>query len=292
MSGRVSGIGDRIHGLQAARRGGPRSQQPSITPAGVLGMIDRVIASYGLNPRKSTDPQGWRRLSLGSAECRAGVIPWSPTERYLVVFSPLLRLPTKSRQLGRLYRLLLELNHEATLGARFSIRGEILFVSITRPIRGLDEIEMEEWHRKGHPIDPGENAISLKVRVGEKSYALGYLAPALARHPGTIILAWRALQRYQVFPPEAIEAFQTAVSASTSLTYTETNAHLHVTEDFGPEPAKTLVRELDRLAQTGDPARDVEVAFAWVAARWPLPGRSGGRPSTYTGTWPKATMPT
>ena len=86
MSGRVNGAGDRIHDLQAARRGGARPPQPSITPAEVLEMIDRVIASYGLDPRKLTDPQGWRRLSLGSAECRAGVIPWSPTERYLVVF--------------------------------------------------------------------------------------------------------------------------------------------------------------------------------------------------------------
>ena len=86
-------------------------------------MIDRVVACYGLDPRKSTDTQGWRRVSLGSAECRAGVIPWSPTERHLVVFSPLLRLPTKSRQLGKLYRLLLELNYESTLGARFSVHG-------------------------------------------------------------------------------------------------------------------------------------------------------------------------
>ena len=102
MSGRVDGAGDRIHDVQAARRGGARPQQPSISPAEVLGMIDRVIAGYGLDPRKVTEPQGWRRLSLGSAESRAGVIRWSPTERSLVVFSPLLRLPTKSRQLGRL----------------------------------------------------------------------------------------------------------------------------------------------------------------------------------------------
>lgn len=160
MSGRVNGAGDRIRDLQQARRGGPRPQQPSIGPADVLGMIDRVIASCGLDPRKSTDPQSWRRLSLGSAECRAGVIPWSPTERYLVVFAPLLRLPIKSRQLGKLYRLLLELNHESTQGARFSIRGDTLFVATARPIRGLDEVGVEEWHRKGHPIDPGERGIA------------------------------------------------------------------------------------------------------------------------------------
>jgi len=86
LSGRVNGAGDRLRDLQLARPGGARPPQPSISPAEVLGMIDRVIASYGLDPRKSTDPQGWRRLSLGSAECRAGVVPWSPTERYLVVF--------------------------------------------------------------------------------------------------------------------------------------------------------------------------------------------------------------
>jgi len=55
-------------------------------------------------------------------------------------------------------------------------------VSITRPILGLGEVAIEEWHRKGHPIDPGENGISLKARVGEKSYALRYLA--LPRRPG------------------------------------------------------------------------------------------------------------
>jgi len=144
--------------------------------------------------------------------------------------------------------------------------GEALFASITRPIRGLDEVEMEEWHRKGHPVDPTENGISHKARVGEKSYVLGYLAPALTRHVGTIILAWRGLDRLQVFPPEAIEEFQAAVSASASLTYTETNAHLVVTEEFGKEAAKALVRELDRLAQAGDPGRDVEVAFEWDPA--------------------------
>ena len=124
MSGRVNGLGDRVRDLQQARRGSPGPQQPSITPAEVLGMIDRVIA--------------------------------------------------------------------------------------------------------------------LKARVAEKNHSLGYLAPALARHPGTIILAWRALQRYQVFPAEAIEAFQTTVSASTSLTYTETNAHLAVTEEFGKEAATAI----------------------------------------------------
>jgi len=56
--------------------------------------------------------------------------------------------------------------------------------SITRPIRGLDEVVMEEWHRKGHPIDPEENGIALKARVGEKSHTLGNLAPALARDAG------------------------------------------------------------------------------------------------------------
>jgi len=53
--------------------------------------------------------------------------------------------------------------------------------------------------------------------------------------------------------------------ASPSLTLTETNAHLHITKDFGPEAAKTLVRDLDQLAQAGDPSRDVEAVFQWDA---------------------------
>jgi len=63
MPGRVYGAGDRIRDLEQARRGGARPPQPSITPADVLGMIDRVIAGYGLDPRKLTEAQGWRRLS-------------------------------------------------------------------------------------------------------------------------------------------------------------------------------------------------------------------------------------
>jgi len=75
MPGHVKGVGDLVRDLQQARRGGARPSRPSIPPAEVLGMIDGVLARYGLDPRKSTDPQGWRRLSLGSAECRVGVIP-------------------------------------------------------------------------------------------------------------------------------------------------------------------------------------------------------------------------
>jgi len=145
VSGRVNGAGDRIRDLEHARRGGPRPQQPSISPAEALEMIDRVIDSYGVDLRKATDPQGWRRRVLGSAECFAGVIPWSATEGHLVVFSPLLRLPVKSRQLGKLYRLLLELNHESTLGARFSIRGDTLFVAITRPIHTPSSSSAPSW---------------------------------------------------------------------------------------------------------------------------------------------------
>jgi hypothetical protein len=39
-----------------------------------------------------------------------------------------------------------------------------------------------------------------------------------------------------------------------------------VTEEFGKEAAKALVRELDRFDQAGDPAGDVEVTFAWDPA--------------------------
>lgn len=107
-------------------------------------LIDKVFRNYGLDPLKATDPSGWRHLSLGLARGAAGVVEWQPGIYYLVVFAPVLDLPEgdPSHLLG-LYKLLLELNHDGTLAARFSIQNNVVYVGLTRPIRGLDQEEVD-----------------------------------------------------------------------------------------------------------------------------------------------------
>jgi len=81
---------------------------------------------------------------IGSAEGYAGIIEWQPDDPYLVVLAPIFDLPEEKEQLGDFYYMLLELNYHSTLSSHFSIHENTVYLGVTRPIRGLDEIEVEE----------------------------------------------------------------------------------------------------------------------------------------------------
>ncbi|HET6446807.1 MAG TPA: hypothetical protein VFI27_19750 [candidate division Zixibacteria bacterium] len=116
----------------------------NITPDEARKMIDGVLAKHGMDPAKAVDKDGWRRISLGDTNVVIGVIEWQPEEFHFVVFVPLLGLPPGETQLSDYFRALLILNHHDTLGARFSITGDTLFLNISRPIRGLDTQEVDD----------------------------------------------------------------------------------------------------------------------------------------------------
>ncbi|MBU0495440.1 MAG: YbjN domain-containing protein [Chloroflexi bacterium] len=139
-----NGTEKRIHDLDAVRPFGVRAQPLDLTPDEARALIDGVFRSYGLDPRKSTDPYGWRRLSLGSADGLVGIVEWQPDEYYLVVVAPLLELPTDPEPPADFYRLLLALNHDGTFAARFSIHDNVVHVGLARPIRGLVEEEVDD----------------------------------------------------------------------------------------------------------------------------------------------------
>lgn len=105
-------------------------------------MIDAVFRKVGLDPTQAADEYGWRRITLGDARGYIGVVPWKTGQDYLVAFAPLIQLPTDV-ELSEFYKKLLELNHHETLASRFSIDDDILFVSLVRPITGLDTEEVE-----------------------------------------------------------------------------------------------------------------------------------------------------
>jgi hypothetical protein len=144
MSGRVNGGRTRMLDLEAARRTGRRLKAPTLTPDEASILIDRVLFRYGMDPTLWTDLSGWRHLMIGSAEGFAGVVEWQSDEYYLVVLAPILDIPPETRQQPEFYQMLLELNYHGTLSAHFSIYEDTLYLGVTRPIRGLDEDEVDE----------------------------------------------------------------------------------------------------------------------------------------------------
>jgi hypothetical protein len=142
-----SGRGKRLAALDEAQPSGPGRTLFDPTPDEARALIDSVFRSYGLDPREATDAFGWRYLSLGSAQGSVGVVEWQPGQYHLVVRAAVLRLPPMDEQLCDFYRWLLELNHDGTLSARFSVHDDIVGVSLSRPIRGLDEVEVHDAMR-------------------------------------------------------------------------------------------------------------------------------------------------
>ena len=116
----------------------------NLTPDEARALIDSVFRRHGLDPAENMDPYGWRQLTLGSAEGYAGVIEWQAGMHFLAVLSPILRIPQDVEVPANFYKLLLALNHDGTLAARFSLQDDIIYVGLTRPIRGLDEEEVDD----------------------------------------------------------------------------------------------------------------------------------------------------
>lgn len=143
MSDQFPPSGGRMDALNNARPGGYIIKPVNLTIDEARALIDSVFRSYGLEPADCIDENGWRVLSLGNAQGFAGIVEWSTGEPYLVVFAPLRQLPGEL-QIPDLYRTLLELNHSDTLSARFTINGDVIYVSLSRPIRGLDAGEVDE----------------------------------------------------------------------------------------------------------------------------------------------------
>jgi hypothetical protein len=138
------GRGKRVSDLEAARKAALAQKAVDLTPDQARALIDRVFRSYGLDPKKATDEHGWHYLRLGSAQGAVGIIEMEPGEHHLVVRSAVLRLPPEDRHLAEFYRLLLELNHEGTRSTRFSVHEGVVGVSLSRPLRSLDEVEVDD----------------------------------------------------------------------------------------------------------------------------------------------------
>ena len=144
MPGARNREGDRLHDTSPIKPSGSRETPPDLSADEARGLIDAVLASYGLDAKESTDRFGWLHLSFGSSSLQVGVVKRLPETDYLVVLAPVLELPDDVMQLSGFYELLLELNHDRTLSAHLSIHDKIVYVGLARVIRALDEAEIDE----------------------------------------------------------------------------------------------------------------------------------------------------
>jgi hypothetical protein len=189
MSEDDNGKSRRMDDLNAARPSGYVIKPLEITVDEARAMIDSVFRNYGLDPTQSIIAGGWRTLTLGSARGFAGVIEWQDGDPYLVVFAPLIELPAEV-QISDFYRALLELNHAETLSARFSLSNDTLFVSLVRPIRGLDVDEVDE---------------ALRAVMVTADHAETWLTSTINQFLGRATLPASELPRIRMTPDEALK---------------------------------------------------------------------------------------
>lgn len=165
-----------------------QGKEIDLTLEGALELIDQVLIDHGVDPARVKDSYGWRHLEFGEVQGAVGVSEWQDDEYNLIVFVPLLRLPEQAVKLTDFYQTLLHLNHHGTLAARFSIRDNIVFVGLTRSIRGLDAEEVED-------------AINAVLVVAD-GYAR-WLAGALAFEIGDIPVSLSKLPNVPMKPKQA-----------------------------------------------------------------------------------------
>jgi len=112
------------------------------SPVEAQRLVDDALVHLGLDPRATTDSDGWRHMAVGEAKGAVNVIELEEGIHAFVVWSILMDLPSDRRLQTHLFETLLELNFQATGMARFSIKDSQVILSVLRPIRGLarDEI--------------------------------------------------------------------------------------------------------------------------------------------------------
>lgn len=100
------------------------------------GMIEEIIRSWNLVPLDIYDPEKkiWR-LVQGSAYFDIGIYTFENGGNYLVVSSPICKIPLDN--LLPFYRRLLEMN-DAMLGVKFSIQGNQVWLLAQRECEGMD----------------------------------------------------------------------------------------------------------------------------------------------------------
>lgn len=96
------------------------------------------------DPQAIQDENGFLHFACGSIQCTLGIIALEDRD-LLLVYAPIMDLPSDRELILPLYRLLLELNNRFELAiAKFGLHGDTVFLSAMRPLEGLDATEVED----------------------------------------------------------------------------------------------------------------------------------------------------
>src|SRR5687767_10134225 len=106
--------------------------------------IDQFLRQVGVpDPADLTDEQGWRRIQLGSASGRAGVVE-SEGELYLQADAYVMPLPSDQELIVPLMRELLEINTHISGSERVGIGGEAV---VAVSVRRVAELQSDDFAR-------------------------------------------------------------------------------------------------------------------------------------------------
>ncbi|NLC58388.1 MAG: YbjN domain-containing protein [Armatimonadetes bacterium] len=107
--------------------------------------INEGMACLGMgDPAALQDENGFFHFPCGSIQCTLGLIAVEERD-LLLVYAPIMDLPSDRDLILPLYRLLLELNNRFELSiAKFGLHGDTVFLSAMRPLEGLDPAEVED----------------------------------------------------------------------------------------------------------------------------------------------------
>jgi hypothetical protein len=106
--------------------------------------IDQFLRQAGVpDPADLTDEQGWRRIQLGSASGRAGIVE-SEGELYLQADAHVMPLPSDQELIVPLMRELLEFNTHISGSERVGIGGEAV---VAVGVRRISELQSDDFAR-------------------------------------------------------------------------------------------------------------------------------------------------
>lgn len=102
-------------------------------------MLGILQALFPDGNAQATGASEWK-FKKGSAQIRVKLIK-TPNDSWFLVDSEVMKAPKQN--LLRFYQKLLELNGAATFGAAFSLRGDVVLLSMLRPVEGLEPEEIK-----------------------------------------------------------------------------------------------------------------------------------------------------
>ena len=102
-------------------------------------MITKLIASHGLDPEKCRHrPKTLWSAYRGSALIYTEIFDMNNVY-YIEISCPIMKIPSKN--ILPFYRKLLEINYQL-IGVKFFVKGDLLYLSENRQLKGLDYEEL------------------------------------------------------------------------------------------------------------------------------------------------------